>query len=876
MKKLLISVLVFLLIASTNAHAVQQSTVNPLIPVQNAPLQSAPIRNNFLATYNDINNIYGLISANGSTSVYLGSPFSANPSIQNDPASGFFTAGTQRVDVNIAGTQIFEWNSSGATLNSGLLTLVNPLSGASGGTGVNNTGKTITLGGNLATSGAFNSTFTMTGATNVTFPTSGTLLTSGATTGIYLGTSVTATNPQISTDATTGLYTAGAAEVDVSISGTKRLSVTSTITTTFGSLSVNGNFGVGAGSVMTVNGTTGNTGVSGTLQVTGHVTFEGVTSTGAIGTGNLVFSISPTFTGTTTAAALNLSGAEAITSTSANALSVGANGTTNPALNVDNSTASSATGVSIKSAAAAAGASILVTSSGTNEFLNLTAKGNSFIRPRNSSGSTTGPSTTPVMIVQNTDATVNNLVPIAFRNSNGNTLSQIESVASSQSAGTGVLNIYGFGAGTGTLGLSVGSTGAVEAPVTLAVGTSSIAGTGTVLDLGNAANASLALGLPVGTTGQRPAGANGMLRYNSTGSGAVESYINGAWTALSTGNQTITLTGVVTGSGTTAITTSFGSFSSATLAAALTDETGSGSAVFGTSPTIASPTFTGTVAGANTVPLTILAQAAANTVVGNWTGSTANEAANAMPSCSDTGGNHLNYVSGTGITCGTSSAAPVTKLKQQVITSTGTFTSDTTSNNPLYKFTIIGAGGGSGGCAVKTTGQTGSGGGAGGSTAIYYTNLTSNTAYNVTVGAGGTAGVAGGADGGQGGSSTVVVGVTTVTGTGGRGSATQTSDQAGTGALAVAATNGTYNITGSDGWDAVAGQGAPSASVSGSSGHGGASQLSGSTKGGGFGSSGNAGYNYGGGAGGCINVSGSVTENGAVGGAGIVIVEWVN
>jgi hypothetical protein len=43
-----------------------------------------------------------------------------------------------------------------------------------------NTGKTITLGGNLATSGAFASTFTMTGTTTVTFPTSGALLSTAA------------------------------------------------------------------------------------------------------------------------------------------------------------------------------------------------------------------------------------------------------------------------------------------------------------------------------------------------------------------------------------------------------------------------------------------------------------------------------------------------------------------------------------------------------------------------------------------------------------------------------------------------------------------------------------------------------------------------
>lgn len=46
-----------------------------------------------------------------------------------------------------------------------------------GGTGVNNGSATLTLGGNLTTSGAFASTFTMTGVTSVTFPTSGTLAT---------------------------------------------------------------------------------------------------------------------------------------------------------------------------------------------------------------------------------------------------------------------------------------------------------------------------------------------------------------------------------------------------------------------------------------------------------------------------------------------------------------------------------------------------------------------------------------------------------------------------------------------------------------------------------------------------------------------------
>jgi hypothetical protein len=51
------------------------------------------------------------------------------------------------------------------------------VAGQYGGTGIANTGKTITLGGNLTTSGAFATTLTVTAATGVTLPTTGTLAT---------------------------------------------------------------------------------------------------------------------------------------------------------------------------------------------------------------------------------------------------------------------------------------------------------------------------------------------------------------------------------------------------------------------------------------------------------------------------------------------------------------------------------------------------------------------------------------------------------------------------------------------------------------------------------------------------------------------------
>lgn len=59
---------------------------------------------------------------------------------------------------------------------------------------------------------------------------------------------------------------------------------------------------------------------------------------------------------------------------------------------------------------------------------------------------------------------------------------------------------------------------------------------------------------------------------------------------------------------------------------------------------------------------------AANTILGNWTGSTAAPSANVMPSCVDTGGNHLNYVNGAGITCGTTASSPNLVIGSSAIT----------------------------------------------------------------------------------------------------------------------------------------------------------------------------------------------------------------
>lgn len=58
MKRLFLYLVLALLPSQAYAY---QSTINPLLPVQNSPITSPPVRGNFQAAYNDINNIYSLL-----------------------------------------------------------------------------------------------------------------------------------------------------------------------------------------------------------------------------------------------------------------------------------------------------------------------------------------------------------------------------------------------------------------------------------------------------------------------------------------------------------------------------------------------------------------------------------------------------------------------------------------------------------------------------------------------------------------------------------------------------------------------------------------------------------------------------------------------
>lgn len=137
------------------------------------------------------------------------------------------------------------------------------IAGQYGGTGVANTGKTITLGGNLTTSGAYAVTFTVTGTTSVTLPTSGTLVATDTTTLSSLNTIGTITSGTWHGSIVAGEW-----------GGTGVANTGKTIT-------VSGNTQIGSNSDTVAFATSGPTNVSlpttGTLATTMHSYYIGTT-----------------------------------------------------------------------------------------------------------------------------------------------------------------------------------------------------------------------------------------------------------------------------------------------------------------------------------------------------------------------------------------------------------------------------------------------------------------------------------------------------------------------------------------------------------------------------------------------------------------------
>jgi hypothetical protein len=193
----------------------------------------------------------------------------------------------------IAGTDVLSSTTLGSGVTGSSLTSVGTIAtgvwqgtliGATyGGTGVNNGVKTITLGGNLVTSGAFNTTLTATANTSVTLPTSGTLVGSNDT-GTVTSTMIldgTIVNGDISASAAIANLKLANSAVTI---GNTSVSLGSTVTTFTGLTSITSTAFVGTLStasqpnITSVGTLTGLT-ITGDLSVSGNTTY---TSTGAL------------------------------------------------------------------------------------------------------------------------------------------------------------------------------------------------------------------------------------------------------------------------------------------------------------------------------------------------------------------------------------------------------------------------------------------------------------------------------------------------------------------------------------------------------------------------------------------------------------------
>lgn len=139
---------------------------------------------NVISLTTPLDSVYGGTGINNS-------PYTITLAGNISTAGGFTTSGANALTLTTTGITNVTLPTSGTlvntavtslsslatvgTINSGIWngTLISP---TYGGTGINNGSSTITIGGNVAFSGAFTTTLTVTGNTSLTLPTSGTIM----------------------------------------------------------------------------------------------------------------------------------------------------------------------------------------------------------------------------------------------------------------------------------------------------------------------------------------------------------------------------------------------------------------------------------------------------------------------------------------------------------------------------------------------------------------------------------------------------------------------------------------------------------------------------------------------------------------------------
>lgn len=228
------------------------------------------------------------------------------------------------------------------------------------------------------------------------------------------------------------------------------------------------------------------------------------------------------------------SSTQLVVGTSANIFTVGANGTTNPLLNLDASTASIATGINIKGAAAAAGVAITTLSSGSNENLSISSKGTGTLNLNASANGNvsfangTFVSTTGAVVVKSTSSNSLAVGP------NGTTNPALKVDSSTASAATG-LSITAAAA-AGGLAVAVISSGSNENLTINAKGTGTIG-------IGSVSTGAITLGQNTTITGNLTLGTAGNKLSITTGTNA-----SAGTGTLSSGTATINTTAVTASS----------------------------------------------------------------------------------------------------------------------------------------------------------------------------------------------------------------------------------------------------------------------------------------------------------------------------------------
>jgi len=211
---------------------------------------------------------------------------SSNHKLKFHDGSGFidFYPSTTTLNSIAAPTSSVSFNSQAITAATWQGSLI---SGTYGGTGVNNGSSTITIGGNLTFSGAFATVITVTAGTNVTLPTSGTLVTTSSKLSAFAATTSAELAGVISDETGSGLLVFGTSPTITTsiVTGSSSFDLLNTTATTInfaGAATTLAIGGAAAAQTLTIGG--GSTDTS-TYNLATGVTAGTKTKTVNIGTG---------------------------------------------------------------------------------------------------------------------------------------------------------------------------------------------------------------------------------------------------------------------------------------------------------------------------------------------------------------------------------------------------------------------------------------------------------------------------------------------------------------------------------------------------------------------------------------------------------------